>query len=85
MRKIEYEKAKAQWERSDRVTLMIMNHTIDPTIRRAFPKTPSSAKEFIAKIEEHFQGSSKANASMLMTKMMNAEYMDQGSVREYII
>jgi hypothetical protein len=81
----EYEKAKAQWERSDRVALMIMDHTIDPAIRGALPKTPSSAKEFMAKIEEHFQGSSKANASMLMTKMMNAKYTGQGSVREYIM
>jgi hypothetical protein len=32
-RKIEYEKANAQWERSDRVTLVIMNHSIDTGIR----------------------------------------------------
>jgi hypothetical protein len=81
----EYEKAKAQWERPDRAALMIMDHTINPAIRGALPKTPSSAKEFMTKIEEHFHGSSKANASMLMTKMMNAKYMRQGSVREHIM
>jgi hypothetical protein len=64
---------------------MIMDHTIDPAIRGALSKTPSIAKEFMAKIEEHFQGSSKANASMLITKMTNAKYMSQGSVREHII
>jgi hypothetical protein len=84
-RKTQYEKAKAQWERYDSVTLMIMDHTIDPAIRGALPKTPSSAKEFMAKIEEHFQGSSKANVIMLMTKMMNAKYTGQGSVREHIM
>jgi hypothetical protein len=73
-RKTEYEKAKDQWEWSDRVTLMIMDHTIDPAIRGDLPKTPPSAKESMAKIEEHFQDSSKANASMLMTKMMNTKY-----------
>jgi hypothetical protein len=83
-RTTEYEKAKAQWEQSDRVALIIMDHTIDPTVRGGLPKTPTSAKEFMAKIEEHFQGSSKANASMLMTKMMNAKYTGQGSVREHI-
>jgi hypothetical protein len=62
-----------------------MDHTIDPAIRGALPKTPSSAKEFMTKIEEHFHGSSKANANMLMTKMMNAKYMRQGSVREHIM
>jgi hypothetical protein len=85
MRKVEYEKAKAQWERSDRVTLMIMDHTIDPAIKGALPKTPSNAKKFIVKIVEYFQGSFKANASMLMNKIMNAKCMGLGSVREHMM
>jgi hypothetical protein len=85
MKKAEYEKVKAQWERSDRVALMIMDHATDPAIRGVLLKSPSSAKEFMANIEEHFQGSSKSNASMLMIKMMNAKYMVQGSVREHIM
>jgi hypothetical protein len=64
---------------------MNMDHTIDLAIRGALPKTPWSAKEFMSKIEERFQGSSKANASMLMTKMRNVKYMGQGSVREHIM
>jgi hypothetical protein len=36
-RKAKYEKAKGQWERSDRVTLMIMHHSIDAAIRDLFP------------------------------------------------
>jgi hypothetical protein len=40
-RKAEYEKAKAQWERSDRVALMIMDHSIDAAIRGSLPKTPT--------------------------------------------
>jgi hypothetical protein len=39
----------------------------------------------VAKIEKHFQGSSKANASKIMIKMMNAKYTGQGSVREHIM
>jgi hypothetical protein len=34
-------RAKAQWERSDRVTLMIMDNTINPVIRGALPKSMS--------------------------------------------
>jgi hypothetical protein len=83
--KTEYEKAKAQWERSDRVALMIMDHSINTAMREALPKSPTCAKAFMAKIEEHFQGSSKANASMLMTKMMHAKYDGCGSVREHIL
>jgi hypothetical protein len=84
--KAEYEKAKAQWEMSDRVALMIMDHFIDPAaIRGSLSKTPDSAKAFMAKIEEYFQSSSKANASMLMNKMMHAKYDGRGSVREHIL
>jgi hypothetical protein len=39
----------------------------------------------MAKIEEYFHGSSKANTSMLMTKMMHAKYDGRGSVREHIL
>jgi hypothetical protein len=70
--KTKYEKVKAQWERSNRVVLMIMDHSIDPVIR-ALPKSPTSAKAFMAKKEEHFQGSSKANTRMCMLKMMHAK------------
>jgi hypothetical protein len=85
--KAEYEKAKAQWERSDRVALIIMHHSIDAAIRGSLPKTPRSAKAFMVKIEEYFQGSFKANVSisMLMTKMMHAKYDGRGSVRDHIL
>jgi hypothetical protein len=38
----------------------------------------------MAKIEEHFKGSSKANASILMSKLMQAKYDGRGNVREHI-
>jgi hypothetical protein len=78
--KDDYEKAKAQWERSDRVTLMRMDNVIDPAIKGALPKNLENAKTFMAKIEKHFQGYSKANASILMTKMIQSKYDGRGSV-----
>jgi hypothetical protein len=54
-RKTEYEKVKAQWERADRVALMIMDYSIGTSIRRALPKFPTSAMTFLATIEGHFQ------------------------------
>jgi hypothetical protein len=50
LRKAKYEKAKAQWERSDRIAFMIMNNAIDPAIRGALPKTADNAKTFMTKI-----------------------------------
>jgi hypothetical protein len=50
LRKAEYEKAKAQWERSDRVAFMIMDNAIDLAIKGALPKTADNVKTFMAKI-----------------------------------
>jgi hypothetical protein len=51
---------------------MIMDNAIDPAIRGALPKTADNANTFMAKIEEHFKDSSKANTSILMCKLMQA-------------
>jgi hypothetical protein len=40
---------------------------------------------FVAKIEEHFKGSSKANVSILMRKLMQAKYDGCGNVREHVL
>jgi hypothetical protein len=64
---------------------MIMNHSINTAIRGSLPKTPTSAKAFMAKIEEYFQGSYKANASMLMTKMMHTKGVFVLAFRHFFI
>jgi hypothetical protein len=85
LRKSDYKKANSQWERSDRVALMIMDNVIDPAIRGALPRTAENAKIFMAKIKEHFQGSSKANVSILMSEMMQTKYDGRGNVREHVL
>jgi hypothetical protein len=85
LRKGEYETVKAQWERSDRAAFMIMDNAIDPAIRGALPKTADNAKTSMAKIEEHFKGSSKANASILMSKLMQVKYDGRGNLREHVL
>jgi hypothetical protein len=56
------------------VTFMIMDNIIDLTIRGALPKTTENAEIFMAKIEEYFKGSSKTNDSIIMSKLMHANY-----------
>jgi hypothetical protein len=85
LRKADYEKAKAQWKRSDGVVFMIVDNAIDPAIRGALSKTAENANTFMAKIEEYFKGSSKANASILMSKLMPAMYDGCGNVREHVL
>jgi hypothetical protein len=58
---------------------MIMDNAIDPA-RGALTKTAKNAKTFMAKIEKHFKGSSKANASILMSKLMQAKYDERGNI-----
>jgi hypothetical protein len=85
LRKADYEKAKAQWKRSDGVVFMIVDNAIDPAIRGALSKTAENANTFMAKIEEYFKGSSKANASIPMSKLMQAKYDGCGNVREHVL
>jgi hypothetical protein len=64
---------------------MIMDNAINLAIRRVLPKTAENVKTFMAKIEEHFKGSSKANASILMSKLMQAKYDGHENVREHVL
>jgi hypothetical protein len=79
-----YLRDKKLWERSDRVALTIMDIAISPTIRGSLEK-PKNAKDFMEKIEEYFKGSAKANAMILMSKLMSMKYNGHGSVREHIL
>ncbi|KAK2989551.1 hypothetical protein RJ640_001834 [Escallonia rubra] len=78
--KASYEK----WERSNRISLMIMKGSITNAIRGAIPDS-DYAKLYLAHIEEQFQGSSKAHATTLITKMVTLKYSGSNGVREHIL
>ncbi|KAK3015385.1 hypothetical protein RJ639_005886 [Escallonia herrerae] len=71
-------------ERSNHISLMIMKGSITTAIRRAIPNS-DNAKLFLAHIEEQFQGSSKAHATTLITKMVTLKYSGSNGVREHIL
>jgi len=84
--KANYEK----WERSNRMSLMIMKSSITPTIRGAIPEKDSAnktfnAKEYLASVEEQFKGTSKTNASTLIMKMLTTKYNETNGIREHIM
>jgi hypothetical protein len=64
---------------------MIIDNAIDPATRMALPKTTENAKIFMAKIEEHFKGSNKANASILISKLMHVKYDGCENVHEHVL
>ncbi|XP_071687850.1 uncharacterized protein [Rutidosis leptorrhynchoides] len=72
------------WERSNRMSLMIMKNSISPAIRGAIPDS-ENAKEFLEFVEEQFKGSSKSHASTLILKMLTTKYDGVSGVREHIM
>ncbi|KAK3000945.1 hypothetical protein RJ639_020476 [Escallonia herrerae] len=80
----EQKAAYEKWERSNRISLMIMKGSITTAIRGAIPDS-DNAKLYLAHIEEQFQGSSKAHATTLITKMVTLKYSGSNGVREHIL
>ncbi|KAJ0939016.1 putative RNA-directed DNA polymerase [Helianthus annuus] len=78
--KIEHEK----WERSNRISLMVIKNSISSAIRGAIPDS-ENAKEYLNSVEEQFKGSSKAHASSLILKMLTTKYEGTSGVREHIM
>ncbi|XP_035844180.1 uncharacterized protein LOC118490573 [Helianthus annuus] len=78
--KIEHEK----WERSNRMSLMVIKNSISSAIRGAIPDS-ENAKEYLNSVEEQFKGSSKAHASSLILKMLTTKYEGISDVREHIM
>ena len=56
-----------QWERSNRMSLMVIKNSISVAIRGAIPDS-DNAKAYLDSIEEQFKGTSKAHASTLILK-----------------
>ena len=73
-----YDTNSERWERSNRMSLMIMRSTILVGIRGAIPES-EKAKKYLASVEEHFKGSSKVYASTLIQKLLNTNTMGQAS------
>ncbi|GAV77093.1 UBN2_2 domain-containing protein [Cephalotus follicularis] len=81
---IEQRAAYEKWERSNRMSLMIMKSSISVAIRGAIPDS-NDTKTYLASVEEQFKGFSKAHASTLIMKMLTTRYDGTSSVREHIM
>ncbi|GAV57329.1 UBN2_2 domain-containing protein [Cephalotus follicularis] len=81
---IEQKAAYEKWERSNRMSLMIMNSSISITIRGAIPDSHNT-KTYLASVEEQFKCSSKTHASTPIMKMLKTMYDGTSGVREHIM
>ncbi|XP_073017722.1 uncharacterized protein [Primulina eburnea] len=72
------------WERSNRMSLMIMKHSIPDTIRGAIPEE-NDAKKFFTQIPDHFTANEKVEKSTILNKLVLMRYKEKGNIREYIM
>lgn len=74
-----------KWDRSNRMSLMIIKRGIPETFRGAVSDEVTNAKDFLAEIEKRFAKSDKAEISMLLSSLTSKEYKGKGNIREYIM
>ncbi|KAD3640646.1 hypothetical protein E3N88_29869 [Mikania micrantha] len=81
---VEQKKVHDQWERSNRMSLMVIKNSISPTIRGSIPNS-ENVKVYLDSVEEQFKGTSKTNVGILILRMLTTKYSGTGGVREHIM
>ncbi|KAL3613382.1 hypothetical protein CASFOL_042795 [Castilleja foliolosa] len=74
-----------KWERSDRMSLMIIKRGVPEAFRGAISDEVTSAKDFLAEIEKRFARNDKAETSTLLASLISMKYKGKGNIREYIM
>ncbi|KAL4282801.1 hypothetical protein GQ457_16G019510 [Hibiscus cannabinus] len=74
-----------RWDRSNRMSLMIMKHNIPETFRGTESEKITLAKDFLDNIEQRFAKNGKVEMTSLLTSLMSMKYKGQGNIREYIM
>ena len=71
-----------RWERSNRISLMVMKRAIPEAFRDSVPDT---AKGFLEDLEKRFVKNEKAETSTLLANLISMKYSEKGNIREYIM
>ncbi|XP_073136894.1 uncharacterized protein [Henckelia pumila] len=74
-----------KWERSNRMSLMIIKRGIPEAFRGAVSDSVTKAKEYLDEIEKRFAKSDKTETSTILKSLISMRYKGKGNVREYII
>ncbi len=73
-----------KWERSNRVSLMIIKRNIPEAFRGTASKEITMASEYLAHIEQRFVKNEKAETSTLLVNLISIKCKGKGNIREYI-
>nr|GEU33969.1 Ty3/gypsy retrotransposon protein [Tanacetum cinerariifolium] len=76
--------AYEQWERFNRMSLMIIKNFISVAIRGVIPDS-ENAKEYLSSVKEQFKWTSKSHASTSILKMLITKYDGVSGVREHMM
>jgi gag-polypeptide of LTR copia-type len=74
----------SRWERSNRMCLEVIQNTIPEAFRGAVSET-TTAKEFLADIQQRFVKNEKTEMDNLLKNFCSKQYFDQDNIREYIL
>ena len=74
-----------KWDRSNRMSLMIIKRGIPEAFRGAVSEEITKAKEFLAEIEKRFAKNDKAETSTLLQNLISMKYKGKRNIREYIM
>ncbi|CAN6716687.1 unnamed protein product [Malus baccata var. baccata] len=74
----------AQWEKANRMALMIMRRAMTSSVKGGIPKS-NSAKEFFDAVGNKFKDSEKAETGNFLTKLTSMKFDGVGNVREHIL
>ncbi|XP_015956627.2 uncharacterized protein LOC107480946 [Arachis duranensis] len=73
-----------KWERSNRMSIMIMKRSIPEAFRGSITED-KNAKQFLKGVEKFFTKNEKVEASSLLSKLVSMRYKGKGNIREYIM
>ena len=69
-----------KWERSNRISLMIMKRAIPEAFRGTMSEQITTTKGFLEDIEKRFAKNEKAETSTLLAKLISMRYVGKGNI-----
>jgi len=74
-----------KWERSNRMSLMIIKRGILKAFQGAVFDEITLTKDFLAEIKKHLAKNDKAETNTLLARLIFMKYKGKGNIREYIM
>ncbi|XP_024024413.1 uncharacterized protein LOC112092445 [Morus notabilis] len=74
-----------RWEKSNRMSMMIMKKAIPEAFRGTMFDKITTAKEFLVDIEKRFLRNEKVEIGTLLTSLISMRNRGKGNIKEYIL